>query len=231
MAYPNQTTLSAAITNEQVTFGVASATGLTAPVQGVQQQIYVLEPGTYRGELMNVVAVNGTQVTVVRLSEFRGKHLSGAIVIIQNPDPTAEPVFITKDPSPSPMSVPTQTFVINVTTGSQWIYSTVTNSWVPGYVNGTGAPLSPTAAVASPAGQITPTGPLFHVTGTNAITGIVLPLGFIGGTITMIPDGVFSWTTANNIIVASGTIVVGIPITFTYDFNTGKFYPDFASSV
>jgi hypothetical protein len=51
-----------------------------------------------------------------------------------------------------------------------------------------------------------------------------MPVGFAGGSFTIIPDGAFTWTTAGNIAIA-GTAVVGVPITFTYDSYLGKFYP------
>lgn len=79
--------------------------------------------------------------------------------------------------------------------------------------------------VASLAGAITPTGPIFHVTGVAAITGINVPAGF-SGQITVIPDGIFTWTTAGNIFLA-GTAVVGKAIIFTYDSTTKKWYPSY----
>jgi hypothetical protein len=51
----------------------------------------------------------------------------------------------------------------------------------------------------------------------------LLPVGFAGGSFTVIPDGAFTWTTANNIATA-GTAVASHMITFTYDFNTSKWY-------
>lgn len=77
--------------------------------------------------------------------------------------------------------------------------------------------------IASVAGSITPTGSMFHVTGTAAITGIV----FSGiRQITIIPDGVFTWTTAGNIALA-GTSVVSKALFFTYDASTLKWYPSY----
>jgi hypothetical protein len=81
------------------------------------------------------------------------------------------------------------------------------------------------ATVASPAGVMTPTGTIFLVSGTNAITGITVPNGFAPGmSITLIPTGVFTTTTATNIRLAS-TAVVGKALIMTYDGT--KFSPSY----
>lgn len=128
---------------------------------------------------------------------------------------------------------------VNFLTGWQWLCSSVTNTWVPGWNNPLAA-ISPklTTAVASAAGLITPSGPMFQVTGTNAITGFNIPIGFNataagGGCFVVVPRGVFTYTTANNIGLAStglnaGTavVVVNQPITFCWDANQSKFLPN-----
>lgn len=81
------------------------------------------------------------------------------------------------------------------------------------------------ANVAS-ATTITPTGPIFHVTGTTAIATINLPFTGFTGTITLIPDGIFTTTTAGNIALAS-TAVVSRALTMTYDTGTSKWYPSY----
>jgi hypothetical protein len=73
------------------------------------------------------------------------------------------------------------------------------------------------AVVASPAGLLTPTGTTFHVSGTNAITGIVVPAGWAPGMeLYIVPDGAFTWTTATNISLA-GTAVANKVIVFVWD--------------
>jgi hypothetical protein len=67
---------------------------------------------------------------------------------------------------------------------------------------------------------------MFHVTGTAAVTGFTIPVGFMGGSFTIIPDGAFTWTTAGNIGLA-GTAVVSRTLTFTWEVNAGKFYPSY----
>ncbi len=222
-----QTTLSAAITNKAQYLTVASATDLSSPSSNFQQQIYVINPGATKGELMNVVSVSGTTVQVARLSLFRQAFLTGAIVIINPLNPATQVSgFVETDPNPVPAVAPTLTWIVNVTNGNQWLYSTVSASWVPGF-NNTVAPIAPTAAVASAAGANVPTGPMFHVTGTNAVTSWTLPNGFTSGSITVIPDAAFTWTNAGNIGGAGGTAVAGKTLVFTYDWIAAKWYPSY----
>jgi hypothetical protein len=191
------------------------------------QKLYVLDPGATRGELMTVTgAANGTYVPVARLDEYKMPHLSGALVLIQSIDVTLPEFFVSRPPNAIPRTTPTQQWVLDVTTGQQWLYSTVSASWVPGF-NNTSAPPSPTAAVASAASAVQPSGPLFHITGTAAITGFTLPNGFTSGSFTVIPDGVFTWTTGDGSIALAGTAVVSKALTFTYDWNTSKWYPSY----
>lgn len=221
-----QTTLSAAITVNQTVFSVASATNLSSPTNGFFQKIYVVDPGSTVGELMTVLAVSGTTVTVSRLDEYKSKHLSGALVIINPIDSSVANGFLDTDPPSVPDTAPVLTWVINVTDGTQWLYSSVTASWVPGF-NNTTAPTQVTAAVASAAGAILPSGPLFHVTGTAAVTGFTRPNGFASGTFTIIPDGVFTWTTGDASIALAGTAVVSKALTFVWDSNVSKWYPNY----
>ena len=97
--------------------------------------------------------------------------------------------------------------------------------WVAGF-NNPEPNKGPTAAVASAAGAILPSGPLFHVTGALAVTGFTIPVGFAGGSFVVIPDGAFTWTTAGNIAVA-GTAVVNRALTFTWDSSVSKFNPSY----
>lgn len=103
-----------------------------------------------------------------------------------------------------------------LTTGSANVSGT---DWAPTYV----AQQVLGGAVAS-AATITPTGPVFHVTGTTAINTINLPYtGFIG-TIRIIPDGLFTTGTSGNIALAS-TAVVSKVLEMTYDGT--KWYPSY----
>ena len=82
------------------------------------------------------------------------------------------------------------------------------------------------ANVAS-ATTITPTGEIFHVTGTTAIATITPPTGLTDCMqITIIPGGIFTTTTAGNIALAT-TAVVNRALTMTYDVTTSKWYPSY----
>ena len=78
------------------------------------------------------------------------------------------------------------------------------------------------------AATIAPTTPIAFVSGTAAVVTITAPapISAGGGTITLIPTGAFTWTTAGNIAVA-GTAVVSRTLTMTYDVTTTKWYPSY----
>ena len=217
-----QTTLSAAISANQTTFSVASATGISAPSGGFMQKIYVIPLNGTKGELMTVTAVNGTAISVSRLDMFKSSHPTGSIVLVASIDPTIDG-FKEYNPTGAPATDPgLATPWVNVLTGEQWIWSSISLQWVPGW-NNPSSVKGPTAAVASAAGVILPSGPLFHVTGALAITGFTIPVGFAGGSFTIIPDAAFTWTAAGNIALA-GTAVIGKALTFTYDSGDAKVF-------
>ena len=87
-------------------------------------------------------------------------------------------------------------------------------------VNG-GAPTIASATI------IAPTTPTFFVSGTTAIATITPPpFAQQGGTITIIPTGIFTTTTAGNIALAS-TAVMSKALIMVYDFVTLKWYPSY----
>ncbi len=224
------TTLAAALSNQFSQLTVASGTGIYAPANGgIMQKLYVINPETTKGELMDVTAINGVAVNVTRNALFRQAFVNGAYVIIgQSPGNEAiglGPSFFEYDPvgAVTAVNVPITPW-INVTNGNQWLRS-LDGLWVPGFGNTTAGP-GVTAAVASAAGAILPSGPLFHVTGNLAVTGFTLPVGFTGGSFTIIPDGTFTWTTAGNIALA-GTAVVNRNLTFVWSSQDGKFTPSY----
>lgn len=222
------TTLSNAINDSQNTLQVVSATGITVTSSGTTQTLLYINR-----EAMNVVAVNGTQITVSRgaAGTRAGAHNAGAQVISGRPTwftytQTNSGTYGTTEPQGACTlgDQPAQIY-INILSGQFWQCSTAAtpNRWVPYFGNaGTSAvPIRVSATVASAAGVITPSGPLFHVSGTLAITGFTLPFGYRGGSFCLIPDAVFTTTTAGNIANAS-TAVVGRPLCYQYDASAAK---------
>ena len=80
-------------------------------------------------------------------------------------------------------------------------------------------------AIAS-AATIAPTRGITHITGTAAVATITVPVSGFTGTITLIPDGAFTTTTAGNIALAS-TAIVNRMMRMTYDSGTSKWYPSY----
>lgn len=115
------------------------------------------------------------------------------------------------------------------TTGTQ-PFQMMTNGVVRFTVNGAGGVVyttpiaTPTGGAVASATTITPTGQIFHVTGTTAIATINLPFTGFTGSITIIPDGIFTTTTAGNIALAS-TAAVNKALIMTYDGT--KWYPSY----
>lgn len=84
--------------------------------------------------------------------------------------------------------------------------------------------VAPTIASAS---VIAPTTAITFVSGTTTVTGITVPSWMNnGGRITLIPTGVWAWTTATNIALA-GTSVVSKALDFIWDAGTSKWYPSY----
>ena len=221
MANLTQTTLSAAITAQATTITVASATGIVGPTGGFMQKLFIVDPYTYKGELVTVTAApTGTRVPIARLDEYRANHISGAIVLIAPVDAT-QGGFQSRNPNGNESPTATSPWV-NVVTGEQWIYSSVIGAWVPGW--GNTAPKCPTTTIASgDSAAPTPSGPLFHMSGTGTITSWTIPVGFAGGSFQVINDAAWQATAGNNV----GSTIVAVAnevLTWTYDANTAKFY-------
>lgn len=246
-----QTTLSAAqygpvyysgTTNQtSQTVTLAACTGVIAPVlPGTPASVIYID-----GEAEGVFTWNSSTCSGSVLRGYLGTqqspHVSGTMVLIapayqttllQGANPTPSGLFNQDPPfngACTAAGTPTTPWV-NVLTSAQWLCSTVTGTWVPGFNNPriAGSDVV-TAAVASVAGSTLPSGPLFHVTGTNAITGWTTPVGCnataVGGCqFTIIPDAVCTWTSAGNISLA-GTCAVGKAVTFIWDAKNSKWIP------
>lgn len=212
-----QTTLSTAVTLTSANrITVASISGITAgsTLLFIDREALFVE---------QVLTPNVLQVQRGASGTRASGHVSGAGVLFGPPN-----AFVSVDPLGSCTAgsgVFAFTPVVNVTNGLQWLCS-INGRVSPGFGNTTVPPNS-TTLVASAAGAITPSGPLFHINGTAAITGFTLPVGFdpkAGQILTVIADTVFTWTAAGNIALVSGTVVALTSYTFTYDPNTSKFY-------
>ena len=219
-----QTTTNVAALASDKTIYLTSVTGINAPSQSSTpaSELYVITPGNPRGEVMQVKAVNGTtSVTVTRTGGGAATAIpSGATVLIGPPN-------WFRDYDPSGGCTTASTYVaphVNTKTGNQWLCSTITLSWVPGWQNT--APTQVTAAVASVAGATAINGPLQHVTGTNAITSFTMGVGWAFDSFCVIPDGAFTTTATNNILKAS-TAVVGRALCYTWDATNSGFAPSY----
>jgi hypothetical protein len=244
-----QTNLTNAIGSSPTTIYLTSVTGINAPqtTGAPVSWIYIDR------EAMGVMGVNTnlTSVSVRRgdLGTRATSHSAGEIVIISYPYTTqlatgGNPVnngFDDHDPAQGAActvgyngqtTLPAANPTINVLSGAQWLCSTITSQWVPGFNN----PLAPSAAaptkaVAS-ASSITPTGPLFHVTGTTQVTLVNVPVGFNangttanvgGGQFCTIPDAAYTTATGGTATATAipfkkaSTAVIGQVLCFTYD--------------
>lgn len=246
-----QTTLSAAVNGPSAYSGttasyqtfvtLASITGLLAPVLP-GTPVSVIYIGREAMGVLTVPTSASLPVGVIRgyLGTQAAPHPSGDMVLVApayqtnlqfggNPQPNG---FFSQDPPQNGTCTAAGTPAtpwVNILTGAQWLCSSVTGTWIPGFNNA--YPDEPSAAVASAAGQITPSGPLFHVTGAAAITGFLIPVGFNatavgGGSFCVVPDGAFTTTTANNIAIAS-TAVVNRLICWQWDAKNSKFVPTY----
>lgn len=248
-----QTTLAAAVSIGAQNLASGTATGFNqtyvqlASATNVQQAVNG-QPVTFfyvDQELFGVLTVLPGQTTFFNV--LRGQmgtkeaaHVSGTNVLVGSTSPqyagfSGSGGFQVTDPPFNGACTATGTGLtpwINVLTGYQWLCSTVTGTWVPGFSNPFATDVAKvTAAVASAAGLVVPSGPLFHITGALAITGFTVPVGFNataagGGAFCVIPDGTFTTTTANNIALAS-TAVVNKLLCWQWDATNSKFVPSY----
>src|SRR6266550_214365 len=248
-----QTTLAAAVGGTYI--GSGSATNVPAPtlvqvasvtsIVGITPNLSITasQPNQtyiYVGrEQMRVTAVNGTQLSVVRgvNGTVAAPHPNGDMVLFGPPR-----FFYVNDPGGittagtgvSGVACTAANVIVspwlNIRTGAQWLCSTITGTWVPGWNNAGGDFFGQTATVASAASAVTPSGPYFQISGTAAITGFNIPLGFNGtavggGCFTVNPTGIFTWTAAGNIAIAGTTTQALVLVTFCWNASTSKWIP------
>jgi hypothetical protein len=136
----------------------------------------------------------------------------------------------------TPSSANLRTALTDETGTGSAVFATTPTLVTPvlGAATGTSISLSSFSAVSAAAPTIAsattiaPTTPIAFVSGTTAVVTITAaaPISTGGGTITLIPTGIFTWTTAGNIALA-GTAVVSKVLTMTYDATTTKWYPSY----
>lgn len=228
-----QTSLSGAVTATQNSITLASVTGVAA------NTVLFIEDGTSGNafgltrsqEAMIVVSVpaSGTTVQVIRGYDatIPTAHITGALVLLG-------PATAFNEVEPAGSCTAAQTLYtpyVDLRTGNQWLCSTIKGSWVPGFWN-SAASQGVSAAVAS-ASALTPSGPLFHVTGTTAITSFGSAVGMggttslpVGAPFCIIPDALGSTTAGNNIALGT-TFVVNKILCFTFDQTNSKYVPSY----
>jgi len=138
----------------------------------------------------------------------------------------------------TPSSANLQTALTDETGTGSAVFATTPTLVTPvlGAATGTSISLSSFSAVSAAAPTIAsattiaPTTPIAFVSGTTAVVNITAaaPISTGGGAITLIPTGIFTWTTAGNIALA-GTAVVSKALTMTYDATTTKWYPSYVA--
>jgi len=138
----------------------------------------------------------------------------------------------------TPSSANLRTALTDETGTGSAVFATTPTLVTPvlGAATGTSISLSSFSAVSAAAPTIAsattiaPTTPIAFVSGTTAIVNITAaaPISTGGGAITLIPTGIFTWTTAGNIALA-GTAVVSKALTMTYDATTTKWYPSYVA--
>jgi hypothetical protein len=212
------TTLSAAVADARVgTVAVTSATSFT-----VGNLMYVDK------EAMRITAVNGTLISVVRGTNQTPSTLHASLANVLTGSPSA---FTSATTSMSGTCTGAATYAptIDVRSGDMYYCLTTTTAsvsvWQKNPYTSFGA-AQVTAAVASAAGAVTPTGGLFHMTGSLAITSFSLPSGFVSGGFCVIPDAAYTTTATNNIALATTGVISKLQC-WKYDFVTAKFYPTY----
>ncbi len=221
-----QTTTAAAMAKGDGTISLTSATGISAgsfDSGTVGTQLYVVDIGQQKGEVMTVLSISGTIAKVARFSGVAVAHASGAMVLAGAPN-----LFKKYDPTGSCTRAQTEvTPVVNTLTGAQWQCSTSTLTWIPSWGTPGSNQVVSSTAYTVPAGAVVVGGPLITTdTGTAAGTSFVPSIGWNGQSFCIIPGGAFTVTATNNIEKAA-TAVANRTLCFTWDSTVSKFAPSY----
>ena len=227
------TITSAAMTSTQSFVQLSATTGIAD-----KSQLYIQDIGGSVGELVTVRgSCSSTQCTVVRQGQKVRAHASGSMVLIS-------PVFSNNIPfgqwvqsfDPTGACTTANTLFapwVNSFTGSQFLCSAKTLTWIPswGLATFASAQVNDASATASVAGTTAISGPLTHISGTNAITAFGMSAGWNGQGFCVIPDAAFTTTTGGTTVASTRVIAIAIASTavankticFTYDASNAKF--------
>lgn len=195
----SSTTTTAAVDARTQLIPLTAVTGIGAGTRNLVGDLLYMDD-----EAMQVNAIDTTaKIATVRRGVQGTKqvpHASGVVVWFGPAQRFAIDDFFGGCTATSEQFLPK----INIRSGR--MFDCLGGQWVQ--VDAPGAMVLGTT-VASVAGVITPTGNFFKVSGTAAITGITVPNGWAAGMCLAIePTGIFTTTTATNIVLAS-TAVVG----------------------
>jgi hypothetical protein len=204
---------------------LASSSGISGPQPG-QPAPYVLYVDR---ELMRVQSVSGNNVLVTRGYDGTNcaPHISGRTVMFGRAFQFSKNTPPIGGGCTLPMA---STPIVNVFNGDVVVCgliggSTTVSAYTSLNANGpmiTGADIASATTLAT-----TPYAAIHHVTGTTAIATIPVPLSCVSGCrLILIPDALFTFTTAGNISVAS-TAVVGKAYEMIYDPKTAKWQPSY----
>lgn len=210
-----QTTLSNAITSNQTTIQVASATGINAPQPfgGPSQTPGISTELVVDGEAMVVRAVSGTLITVQRgaSGSIATAHNSGAIVWAQNPT-----AFVSFDQAGSCTAGQTFSPTIAINTPFRNVvhyWNCISSTWQPVLSTGTITPVATPAAIGTTAQTFTVKGlasgePISIVSAPTPTS--LCPLTGAAVTATNTVSLYFSTLTAAACTPASGTYLISV---------------------
>jgi hypothetical protein len=182
---------------------------------------------TFTGTTLFVPTNNGGTITIGAIPQT-GTITLGRSTAAQTVDIAvgATTAATTKTVNIGTTGVSTSITNINIGSAVSGALGTTLNS-----NNVTYAKLQATTAAAptiASATTIAPTTQIVFISGVTPIVTITAPapISAGGGTITLIPTGIFTTTTAGNIALAS-TAIVSKALIMTYDATTAKWYPSY----
>lgn len=222
-ASPNQTTVNLTSTSTMLNSGPSNQINTCLYVDNEVLGVTTVVDSTHV-----IVQQRGRGCGAIGLSARPAAHASGATVWFANTvtngnfiTPAAS--YIGKDSQPTGQVTPGSSCTASSFLALPLIYlfsGTKLDCLASGVMIQVDSPGTPVlgSTVTAPAGVMTATGTIFLTdTGTAAVTGLTVPHGWQPGmSITIIPGGAFTTTTATNIRIAS-TAVTGKALIMTWD--------------